>query len=130
MKFLGHRLSFVGSDQETLALAKIFASLGINPREVYSKDMQGVSELKDEDFSGAVFAADEVNWIELWSELPNLPKGFMLQLIVDDADAFAENAKKNGLEPQGPVEAHGEKIYYLMTPIGLPISFQSIVEEA
>lgn len=129
MKFLGHRLSFVGSAPESLALAKTLASLGISPRDIYAKDMQGTKTLADEDFSGAVFAADEINWIEIWAELPNLPKGFMLQLIVDDADEFAEHARKNGLAPQGPVEAHGEKIYYIMTPIGLPISFQSITGE-
>lgn len=109
-------------------MSKIFTSLGIEPKSIYSKQMLETTELTDADFSGAVFAADENNWIEIWAELPNVPKGLMLQLIVDDADAFAENARANGLDPQGPVEAHGERIYYLMTPVGLPISFQSRVE--
>ncbi len=129
MKLLGHRLSFVGTDEQSLAMTKILASLGLEPRNIYSKQMLETEHLSDDDFSGAVFAADDINWIEIWSELPNLPKGFMLQLIVDDADAFADHARQNGLDPQGPVEANGEKIYYLMTPIGLPISFQNILTQ-
>ncbi len=127
MKLLGHRLSFVGDAEQSLALSKILSALGVPPKAVYSRQMLEVDDLTDDDFSGAVFAADEINWVEIWAELPNVPKGFMLQLIVDDADAFAENARQNGLDPQGPVESHGERIYYLMTPIGLPISFQSIL---
>ncbi len=128
MKLLGHRLSFVGDNSQSLAVSKTLMALGLEPKTIYSKQMLEASALSDEDFSGAVFAADDINWIELWAELPGVPKGFMLQLIVDDADAFADHASRNGLEPQGPVESHGERIYYLMTPIGLPISFQSVVE--
>jgi len=54
-----------------------------------------------------------------------MPAGIMLQIVVDDADAWAENARKNGLEPSGPIDDHGERIYYLKAPGGLPISFQS-----
>ncbi len=129
MKLLGHRLSFVGDDAQALALSKILLGLGIEPKTIYSKQMLEAPHLSDEDFSGAVFASDDVNWVEIWSELPGVPKGFMLQLIVDDADAFADHARANGLDPQGPVESHGERIYYLMTPIGLPISFQSITSQ-
>ncbi len=127
MKFLGHRFCYVGEAENALALSKILASLGIPPKTIFSQQMRETDALSDGDFSGAIFASDELNWVEIWAELPQVPKGFMLQLIVDDADAFAENARKNGLDPQGPVESHGERIYYLMTPIGLPISFQSVV---
>ncbi len=49
----------------------------------------------------------------------------MLQLVVDDADAYAEKAKAGGLSPQGPMDAHGERIYFLTLPGGLQMSFQS-----
>jgi len=45
--------------------------------------------------------------------------------VVDDADAFAAHARANGLEPQGPTDAYGERIYYLAGPAAMPISFQS-----
>ncbi len=75
-------------------------------------------------FGGAVFPAGE-SWIEVWPEAPGMPAGIMLQIVVDDADARAENARKNGLEPTGPMDAHGERTYYLNAPGGLPIAFQS-----
>ncbi len=75
-------------------------------------------------FSGAVFPAGE-GWIEVWPEAPGMPAGIMLQIVVDDADAWAENARENGLRPTGPMDAHGERIYYLKAPGGLPIAFQS-----
>ncbi len=53
-----------------------------------------------------------------------MPAGTMLQVVVDDADAFAENAKQNGLDSQGPMDAHGERIYFIGTPTGLQLSFQ------
>lgn len=125
MKLLGHRLSYVGEKPAALALSKTLLALGIAPKALYSAQLMETEILHDEDFSGAVFAADENNWIEFWAEIDGLPKGLMLQLVVDNADEFADYAKKNHLNPQGPVEAHGEKIYYLQTPTGLPISFQS-----
>ena len=54
-----------------------------------------------------------------------MPAGIMLQIVVDDADVWAGNARKNGLEPTGPIDSHGERIYYLTAPGGLPIAFQS-----
>ncbi len=127
MKLLGHRLSFVGEEAQALALSKTLLALGIEPKAIYSKQMTDTAALADDDFSGAIFGADDINWIEFWAELEGVPKGFMVQLIVDDADAFAAHARSQGLDPQGPVEAHGEKIYYLFTPIGLPISFQQVM---
>jgi hypothetical protein len=74
--------------------------------------------------SGGIFAAGD-SWIEVWPEGEGMPAGTMLQLVVDDADAFANQAKSQGLNPQGPMEAHGEKIYFIEAPNGLPVSFQS-----
>ena len=67
-------------------------------------------------------------WIEIWPEGPELPAGILLQIVVDDAVEFAAHARKNGLDPQGPVDAHGERIYFLQAPSGLPITFQSALE--
>ena len=54
-----------------------------------------------------------------------MPAGIMLQVEVEDADALAAVARAQGLEPKGPVEAHGERIYYLLAPGGLAMTFQS-----
>lgn len=52
----------------------------------------------------------------------------MLQIVVDDADPWAERAREGGLEPQDPTDAHGERIYFLQAPGDLPVSFQSKLE--
>ena len=54
-----------------------------------------------------------------------MPKGIMLQIIVDNADELAEQARMGGLEPSGPMDAHGERIYCLTAPTGLAVTFQS-----
>ena len=54
-----------------------------------------------------------------------MPACTMLQLVVDDADAWAARARENGLDPHGPMDAHGERIYFLQAPTGLPVTFQS-----
>lgn len=80
----------------------------------------------NEDYPGGVFATtDKSSWVECWQASDEMPAGIMLQLIVENADEFAENAKSNGLEPYGPVDAHGERIYYIKTPSGVSMSFQS-----
>lgn len=76
-------------------------------------------------FGGAVFPAGDGSWVEVWPEGPGMPAGIMLQVVVDDADAWAARARTNGLDPQGPVDAHGERIFYLQAPSGLQMSFQS-----
>jgi len=73
---------------------------------------------------GAVFPAGE-SWIEIWKEGPGMPAGTTLQIVVDDADSLAQQARANGLEPEGPMDAHGERIYFLKAPNGLPVTFQS-----
>ncbi|MBV1911072.1 MAG: hypothetical protein KUG78_17365 [Kangiellaceae bacterium] len=81
---------------------------------------------ENEGFVGGIYSTeDKSSWLECWQSAEQMPKGIMLQLIVADADAFAENAKSNGLQPHGPVDAHGERIYYLKSPSGMNMSFQS-----
>lgn len=80
-------------------------------------------------FQGAVYPAGD-SWIELWAASDGMPAGSMLQLVVDDADAFAAHARRNGLEIQGPTDAHGERIYFLKSPTGLNMSFQSKLDSA
>jgi hypothetical protein len=114
MQVLGIRFCSVSEHAEDLA-----GFLGGGP---------GLPERKLTDdaapFSGAIFPAGE-SWIEVWPEAPGMPAGIMLQIVVDDADTWAETARENGLEPTGPTDDHGERIYYLNAPGGLPISFQS-----
>ena len=80
-----------------------------------------------EDFHGAVIPAG-TSWIEIWQQSADMPVGLMLQIVVDDADAVAATAKENGIDVQGPMEVHGEKIYFAVAPGGLSISFQEVVE--
>jgi hypothetical protein len=40
----------------------------------------------------------------------------------------AETARSNGIDVQGPMEAHGEKIYFAIAPGGLSVSFQQVVD--
>lgn len=75
-------------------------------------------------FPGAIFTAGD-SWVEVWNPGPEMPAGIMLQIVVDDADAFAAHAKANGLDPQGPMDAHSERIYHLQAPSNLQVSFQS-----
>ncbi|WP_395373193.1 hypothetical protein [Marinicella sp. W31] len=77
---------------------------------------------------GGIFPAEDGSWVEIWQEGEGMPAGVMLQLVVDDADAMATLAKSNGLEPSGPMDAHGERIYHLQTPAGIAMSFQSALD--
>lgn len=78
---------------------------------------------------GGVFAAGK-SWIEVWPEGEGMPAGIMLQIEVDDAEAVAAHAKTQGLAPHGPMIAHGERIYSLLAPGGLVMTFQSKLSEA
>lgn len=115
MKVLSMRFCTVSSSAEPLR--HFFQALGLP-----SKSSQ------DPTASDGIFLAGQ-SWIEVWPESDGMPAGTMLQLIVDDADAFAEQARSQGLSPQGPMEAHGEKIYFLEAPNGMPVSFQSALSE-
>jgi hypothetical protein len=115
MKVLGIRYCSVLP--EVGALAGFFDALGL-ARKTMPDDLP--KEFSD----GAIFPAGD-SWIELWPQGPGMPAGTMLQIVVDDADAFAEHARRHGLDPQGPQDAHGERIYFVQAPTGLQISFQS-----
>ena len=98
-------------------LAEFFRALGM-------QDRMNVAPSGAAAFAGAIFPAGD-SWVEVWPQRPQMPPGVMLQIIVDDADAFAEYAVSNGLTPQGPMDAHGERIYFLKGPGELQLSFQS-----
>lgn len=114
MQVLGIRFCNVSPEAEALA-EFLGRGLGLPERDL---GYQG------DGFGGAVFPAGE-SWIEIWKDGPQMPAGVMLQIVVDDADAFAAHAKDNGLEPSGPMDAHGERIYFIEAPGGLQVSFQS-----
>lgn len=114
MEVLGIRFCSVTDEAEALA-GFLGNGLGLPERHMPTDS---------DSFQGAVFPAGE-SWIEIWPEGPQMPAGIMLQIVVDDADAWAAQARANGLEPEGPMDAHGERIYFLKAPSGLPVSFQS-----
>ena len=114
MQVLGIRFCNVSENAEELA-AFLGNGLGLPERDLgYEGD----------GFGGAIFPAGG-SWIEIWKKGPDMPAGVMLQIVVDDADAFADHAKNNGLDPSGPMDAHGERIYFIEAPGGLQVSFQS-----
>ncbi len=114
---LGIRFASVSSKEDTEATAAALATLGLT---------NTLTDGAIEGFSGAIFPThDNASWAEFWAEADGMPKGVMLQLVVDDADAYAARAKSGGLDPQGPIEAHGERIYMLRLPNGIQASFQS-----
>jgi len=80
-----------------------------------------------DEFGGCIIPAGDSSWVEIWQKSESMPAGLMLQLVVDDADAVAATAKENGIDVQGPMEAHGEKIYFAVAPGGLSISFQQVL---
>jgi hypothetical protein len=117
MKVLGIRFCAVA--EEAVPMAQFFTKgLGLPER-----DLGGEHDV----FQGCVIPAGESSWVEIWQKGESMPAGLMLQLVVDDADAVAQNARENGVEVQGPMEAHGEKIYFAVAPGGLSVSFQEIL---
>jgi hypothetical protein len=116
MNVLGIRFCAVAEEAQQMAN---FFTQGLGLPE---RDLGG-----GEDFHGAVIPAG-TSWIEIWQNSADMPVGMMLQIVVDDADAVAATAKENGIDVQGPMEAHGEKIYFAVAPGGLSISFQEVLE--
>ncbi len=122
MKVLGIRFCKVAPADDVKAIAALLGEngLGLEPMDLG----------EHEGFTGAVFPVGDApaglgSWIEFWAAGEQMPEMTMLQIVVDDADAFAERAKKNGLDVKGPDDAHGERIYYLEGAGGLPIAFLS-----
>lgn len=116
MKVLGIRFCAVADEAEQMAN---FFTRGLGLPE---RDLGGGTG-----FHGAVIPAG-TSWVEIWQKTADMPAGLMLQIVVDDADAVAATAKENGIEVSGPMEAHGEKIYFAVAPGGLSVSFQEVVE--
>lgn len=123
MKVLGIRFCKVAHQDNAKALADMLGEKGLG---LTATDMG-----QSDGFNGAVFPVDDAaakglgSWIEIWPAGEQMPEMTMLQIVVDDADAFAEQAKKNGLDVKGPDDAHGERIYYLEGAGGLPVAFLS-----
>ncbi|MCL7965687.1 MAG: hypothetical protein M8857_01125 [marine benthic group bacterium] len=122
VKVLGIRFCSVSS--EAGELADFLGRLGLVRSETGGSGEETEGPSVDSEFEGALFSAGS-SGIEVWPEGPELPSGVLLQVLVDDATAFAANAKRNGLAPQGPVDVHGERIYFLQAPSGIPITIQS-----
>lgn len=119
MNVLGIRFCSVSSQAKDLA--QFLAALGLPQQKLDGEAPQ------DGRFPGAIFPAglEGDSWVEVWQDGPAMPAGVMLQVVVDDADAFAAHARANGLEPAGPMDAHGERVYFLQGPSGLHVTFQS-----
>lgn len=117
MQVLAIRFCHVSPEAEAIAAA--MKALGLPQRsldDVFPPEASG--------FVGAIFLAG-ASWVEIWPQGPDMPPGTMLQVVVDDAAAFAAYARGNGLAPEGPMDAHGERIYFLRLPGGLQMAFQS-----
>lgn len=121
MEALGIRFCAVSKHAEDLA--KLLGD-GLGLKEKSTSEAVGA-----ETFRGSVFEAGS-SWIEVWPESNQMPSGVMLQIVVDDADAWAERARANGLEPVGPMDIHNERAYYLEGPGSMPITFQSAIPSA
>lgn len=107
---------------EAAAFAGFLDQLGLPRRRHHLPDCDDGQA--DGAFSGAVFPAGD-SWIEAWPAGPEMPACTMLQVVVDDADAFAAHARKQGIDVAGPTDAHGERIYFVTAPGGVQLSFQS-----
>ena len=83
MEVLGIR--FCSVTPEAQQLASFLDSLGLSRREIHAASEPGSPP---EPFAGAVFPTGS-GWIEVWPEGPELPAGVLLQIVVDDATAFA-----------------------------------------
>lgn len=114
-------IRFCQVSDQAQALAEFLSQLGIKKDESLS------CTNADGSFSGAIFPAGN-SWVEVWPSSAQMPAGTMLQIVVDNSDEFAEFAQSNGLTLHGPVEQHGERMYFAQGPGDLPISIQSKLE--
>lgn len=114
MKVIGLRYCMVSDDAEVLSgfLENEMALPSINPFPDSDK------------FGGSLVPAGD-SLVEIWPTGEGMPAMTMLQIEVDDAGEWAKLARSNGCEVQGPTMAHGEEIYYVTAPSGMPISVQS-----
>ncbi|GGD02348.1 hypothetical protein [Aquisalinus flavus] len=121
MTILGIRFCTVAPSGEVKALAELFETDFGFAKTDFGMETEG--------FAGAVFPAGEHSWIEMWAEGEGMPAGIMLHIVVDDADAYAAKAKESGAEIQGPMDAHGERLYFCKAPTGLQIAVLSRTAE-
>lgn len=119
MTILGIRFCSVEEKQQAKGFADMLTTLGL-PQNA----LGGTGD----SFPGAVFPAGEDSWIELWPAAEGMPEGYMLHIVVDDADAYAAKAREAGITIEGPVDAHGERIYFLKSPGGLNMSVLSRID--
>lgn len=116
MTVLGIRFCTVKPEGEARGIADFMGPKGWNFDE---RDM-GADH--SDSFQGAVFPAGEASWTEIWAASEHMPETTMLHVIVDDADRYAEQAKANGLSVNGPMEMHGERMYFSEAPGGLQVA--------
>lgn len=115
-------IRFCQVSEQAEALANFLGHLGVK------EDKSLRCTKNDGSFSGAIFPAgdsEERSWIEIWPSSEQMPASTMLQIVVDNSDEFAAHAKSNGITLHGPMDDHGERIYFTQGPDGLPISIQS-----
>lgn len=104
-------IRFCQVNEDNAEMVKFFDDLGLSKK----------SDCDSADFPGAVFLAGD-NWIEQWQSGDSMPSGTMLQLEVDDAEAYAERLKSSEYQVFGPMEQHGEKMFFVTAPNGLQLS--------
>lgn len=102
---------FCQVNDDNAPMVKFFEDLGLEKK----------SDCGGSEFPGSVFLARN-DWIEQWQSGDSMPAGTMLQLEVDDADVYAERLKSNDYQVFGPMEQHGEKMYFVTAPNGLQLS--------
>ena len=120
MTVLGIRFCTVKPEGEARDLAAFLGSKGWNLAQRDMGETDG-----NAGFQGAVFPAGEASWTEIWAASEHMPETTMLHVIVDDADSYAEQAKANGVTVNGPMDMHGERIYFSEAPGGLQIAVLS-----
>ena len=119
MTVLGIRFCTVKPEKEARDLAAFLGSDGWNFAE------RGMSTEAAEGFQGAVFPAGKASWTEIWSASEHMPETTMLHVIVDNADNYAERARDNGITVSGPMDMHGERVYFSEAPGGFQIAVMS-----
>lgn len=115
MKVIGYR--YVSVSESSMDMADFFENkLGIP------------NDWKDtEEHQGGVFKSGQ-SALEFWRKRECMPESVMLQLIVDNADEFAQFASSKGVRLDGPMIENGEKIYSLTAPDGMQVTLHSSAE--
>ena len=116
MTVLGIRFCTVKPEEEARGIAEFMGPKGwsFGERDMGAEHSDG--------FQGAVFPAGDTSWTEIWAASEHMPETTMLHVIVDDADSYAEQAKANGVAVNGPMDMHGERIYFSEAPGGLQVA--------